>query len=152
MEPQKKTILIVDDEEIVLELLSSFLKKYGFNTMLASGGREALDAVKNKVPDLILMDIKMPGMDGYELSRILKENEPTRFVGIIVVTGYDSRENKEKSFECGADDVVGKPLDLDGLIFRIRTWFELEKTQSEIERLVKYGYMVNKYSEGEMSK
>jgi len=145
MDSEKKTITIVDDEEVILDLLNSVLKRHGFNTILAANGREALDAIKNRIPDLVLLDIKMPLMDGHALSKALKEIDSTKSVGIIVITGYDSRENREKSIECGADDVIGKPLDLDELIFRIKTWLNLRDTKSETERIVKYAYMINKY-------
>lgn len=145
MDSEKKTILIVDDEKIILDLLNSVLKKHGFDTILASNGREALDAIKNRIPDLVLLDIKMPFMDGHTFSKALKQIDSTRSVGIIVITGYDSRENREKSIEYGADDVIGKPLDLDALVFRIKTWLKLRDTKSETERIVKYAYMINKY-------
>lgn len=145
MDSEKKTILIVDDEKIILDLLNPVLKKHGFNTILAANGREALDAIKNKIPDLVLLDIKMPLMDGYTFSKALKAVDSTRSVGIIVITGYNSRENREKSIEYGADDVIGKPLDLDELMFRIKTWLNLRETKSETERIVKYAYMINKY-------
>ncbi len=145
MNVQKRTILIVDDEEVILNLLHSVLSKHGFDTILASNGQQALDLVKNKIPDLILLDIEMPIMDGYTLCKMLKELDSTKSVGIFMMTGCQREQGRERLVEYGVDDFLGKPLDMQEVIFRVKTWLQLKQSVSAPERFIKYSYKVNNY-------
>lgn len=113
-------ILVVDDEPINVELLEAYLAgKY--NILTAYNGKEALDKVKSEHPDLILLDIMMPGINGYEVCRILKSDIRTQFIPIIMVTALSQRDDRIKSIEAGADEFLTKPVDKVELMARVKS-------------------------------
>ncbi len=101
-------ILIVDDEEIIVRLLSMSLKSDGYDTVSAYSGEEGLEIFKSQNPDLIITDIKMPGMDGLELLKTIKEIDPDKEV--IIVTGHGDIDSTIKAFQHGASDFINKPV------------------------------------------
>jgi DNA-binding NtrC family response regulator len=106
---EMKTILIVDDERDFCTLLSDSLSLEGYRVLTAQNGRKALERVAKETPDLVLMDIKMPGMNGIEvLERIKKVKEETP---VIILTAYGTLETARKAMKLGADDYVTKPVD-----------------------------------------
>jgi len=108
--PNDRKILIVDDDPQVRRMLATILSKEGFETETASDGFEAgVKAVRFK-PGLIVLDLFMPGMDGFETCRRLKADTETRKMKILIVTGFDSRENKARIMEAGADGFMAKPI------------------------------------------
>ncbi|PID84828.1 MAG: hypothetical protein CSA11_10985 [Chloroflexi bacterium] len=113
------TILVVDDTETNLKILSSLLKHHGFQVMLAENGRLALEIAQNKEPDLILLDVMMPIMDGFEACRKLKANEKTQNIPVIFMTALAATEDKLKGFHAGAVDYITKPLSQRELLARI---------------------------------
>jgi len=113
-------ILVVDDEQINVELLEAYLTGE-YNILTAYNGEEALEKVKSEHPDLILLDIMMPGMDGYEVSRILKSDPLTQFIPIVMVTALSERDDRIKGIEVGADEFLTKPVDKVELMARVKS-------------------------------
>jgi len=122
----KKKILIVDDDLEMLNLYQAVLKNV-FETILATNGREAVDMAGTQLPDLILMDIMLPEMDGLEATRLIRENPKTRSIPILAVTALSSRKDKEKCLQSGCDDYLSKPF----------TQFTRLQLFSRIEKLLK---------------
>lgn len=143
-ENTKPLILIVDDVSRNLKLLASILYEKEYEIAMADSGKEALRILEEISPDLILLDIMMPGMDGYEVCGELKKNERTASIPVIFLTAKHENENIIKGFECGAADYVTKPFNSKELLSRVKTHIKL-KIKSEnlkclnedLERIVK---------------
>ncbi len=118
---KKPVILIVDDEARNLRLMEALLTPEGYNIAKAANGREALDRVMETSPDVILMDVMMPVMDGFETTRLLKQDAETRSIPIVMVTALQDIHNRIKALEAGADDFLSKPVDKLELRTRIQT-------------------------------
>ena len=114
-------ILLVDDEPDNLELLAIILAHEGFLPVTASSGGEALDAVAKDAPDLVLLDVMMPVMDGFEVLRRLKADHATRGIPVIMLTAMDQPAAQKVARSAGAADFIGKPLDRADLCARVRT-------------------------------
>jgi two-component system cell cycle response regulator len=108
--PPASTVLIVDDNVQNLELLEAYLEVPGITTLRAGGGREALDLVAARRPDLILLDIMMPRMSGFEVCKILKSDPATRDIPIVVVTALSEVSDQERASDLGADDFITQPV------------------------------------------
>lgn len=130
MNEQKQTILIVDDNIDTVELLRKRLRAEGYNALEAYDGEEALKKVYEKIPDLIVLDVMMPKMNGYEVCKRLKTDEKTKFIPVIMLTAKSDVESKVKGFDIGADDYVPKPFDYRELLARVRSLL-LRKEASE---------------------
>lgn len=116
--PRNK-ILIVDDDQSVQKVLQQLLTVSGYQTEIAGGGFEAGVKVAQFVPDLVILDLIMPGMDGFEVCRLLKNDPTISRVKILGLTGYDTEENREKIMNAGADDLLLKPVAHEILISHI---------------------------------
>src|ERR671924_1259333 len=127
MVPPSK-ILIVDDEPFNVDYLAQELQDLGYVTASASDGREALEKVATDAPDLILLDIMMPIMDGLTVCRILKGNDETRLIPIVIMTALDGIDDRIKGIEAGADDFLTKPVNQRELLARIQTALQLKHT------------------------
>ena len=119
-------ILIVDDEPFNIDYLEQELEDLGYRTVSAANGREALQKVKIDPPDLILLDVMMPVMDGLTLCRLLKEDEETRLIPIVIMTALDRIEDRIAGIKAGADDFLTKPVDERELLARIETTLKLK--------------------------
>jgi two-component system alkaline phosphatase synthesis response regulator PhoP len=117
----KKHILVVEDEEDILDLIHYNLTREGFRATCASSGEEALRLVEREPPDLIILDLMLPGIDGLEFCRTLKGNPETRDVAIIMVTAKGEEADVVAGLELGADDYVTKPFSPRILVARVRT-------------------------------
>jgi len=117
----KATILIVDDEPANVDLLEQELADAGYLTLPASSGEVAIDICLKEKPDLILLDVMMRGIDGYETCRRLKAGEATRAIPVIFLTALGESFEKVRGFGAGAVDYVTKPFDIEELLARIRT-------------------------------
>jgi DNA-binding response OmpR family regulator len=106
----KETILIVEDEKDIVKMLDYNLKKEGFKTLVAHDGEDAIDAANTKHPDLILLDLMLPGMDGLEVCKTLKGESKTALIPIIMLTAKSQESDKVVGLELGADDYVTKPF------------------------------------------
>jgi len=126
-------ILAVDDTPPNLRLLEALLAKDGYEVVTASSGEEALRAIAEKPPDLVLMDILMPGMDGYELTRQIRANPKTRFLPIVLMTASVDQD-KTRALESGADDFVPKPISQHELAVRVRSLLRIKQYHDTIER------------------
>jgi diguanylate cyclase (GGDEF)-like protein len=120
-------ILVVDDEERNRRLLVTMLEAEGYSTSQAADGTQALDMVRSSAPDLVLLDIMMPGIDGYEVARALKADAATRFIPIVMVTALDERSSRLRGLEAGAEEFVGKPVDRHELRIRVRNLLRLKE-------------------------
>ena len=129
-------ILVVDDEIQIRDLLSEFLKQQGYEAVLASAGEEAIELAQRETPHAILLDVRMPGIDGVEVCKRLKAEPKTQYIPIIMVTGY--AENKIAAIEGGADDFVNKPIDLMELALRVKSILRTRYLTDELERAVAY--------------
>lgn len=132
MESSNAHILIVDDIGENLQVLGNILSKEGFETSFALSGKLALSVVEDTLPDLILLDISMPGMDGFEVCRILKKEERTKSIPIIFLTAKTEIDNMVHGFSLGADDYVTKPFNTLELLARVRAHVELKKSRDLI--------------------
>ena len=129
-------ILVADDEQEIRNLLDHFLKGQGYEVVLASDGNEALKLAAEENPQVIILDIKMPGLDGLEVCKQLKENEQTKLIPVIVITGFE--DNKMESLNIGADDFVNKPFDMAEISSRVRSALRIKHLTNELERAVAY--------------
>jgi two-component system cell cycle response regulator len=126
-------ILIVDDHEDNVELLKARLESWGYGTESAGDGEEALQKVESAPPDLILLDVMMPKIDGIEVARRVKSNENLPFIPIIMQTALDATENKVEGLEAGADDYITKPIDFAELRARLTSMLRIKRLQEELE-------------------
>ncbi len=114
-------ILVVDDEPDIVNIVERILKKHGFETIGAYGGEETLNILKKEKPDLILLDIMMPGMDGWETARRIKENPETKDIPIVFLTVRGEEEDQEKSFAYSkANAHITKPIIEEKLVATIK--------------------------------
>jgi diguanylate cyclase (GGDEF)-like protein len=126
-------ILIVDDHEDNIELLRARLESWGFTTESAMDGMEALRKVEDTPPDLILLDVMMPKIDGMEVARRVKSNTNLPFIPIIMQTALDTTEDKVEGLEAGADDYITKPIEFPELKARLRSMLRIKRLQEELE-------------------
>ena len=120
---RRSSILIVDDERDNRELLEIILTHEGFEVASVGSGLEAIASVALHAPDLILLDLMMPGMNGYQVAAKLKANEATRKIAIIMVSALGGRDVRTLALEAGADDLYAKPMDSAELCKRLRSHF-----------------------------
>ncbi len=130
-------ILIVDDQKSFLRIMEQGLVKYGFNVISANSGKECLELAKKHKPGVILLDVMMPKMNGFETCRELKHYKKTKDIPVIIVTGQDNENNVLEGFDCGADDYVTKPFSIKILIARIKA--VLKRTRRHIVDLIIIG-------------
>lgn len=129
-------ILVVDDEPLILKLMASILDKHGYQVTTATDGREALTRITADPPDLVLMDISMPNVDGFEALERIKTTEEWARIPVIMLTGaHLDRQSRMRSLELGADDFLSKPFDEEELVVRIRNHTRLKMLcEVEIEK------------------
>src|SRR2546422_2852173 len=151
------TILVVDDDPQVRKVLTVFLEDEGYATITASNGSEALAVVKCEDPDLIILDVDMPEMDGFEVCRRLKEDERTALIPVTMLTGLDDRLARRRGIEAGADDFLSKPFDHSTLRARLRTQLRLKRMTDQLERtemvifsMARWVEMKDHYTEGHL--
>jgi CheY-like chemotaxis protein len=120
------TILVVDDDEFNCKLLMKQLAVEGYAVRIATSGEEALAAVKEQLPDLILLDVMMPGIDGFEVARRLKADSLTRCIPIVMVTALEDHESRLKGFEAGAEEFLSKPVCRAELQMRVKSLLKVK--------------------------
>lgn len=132
-----KRLLIVDDEPKLLRAVAVDLQGEGYDVATARSGAEALVSVAQRLPDLIVSDIRMPGMDGYELARRLRRNQSTALVPIVFLTAKDQTKDRIEGFRTGVDAYLTKPFEPDELVAVIASILtRVERTHSQIARIV----------------
>ncbi|MBT6339670.1 MAG: response regulator, partial [Desulfobacula sp.] len=128
-------ILVVDDEARNLRMMEAMLISKGYDAVLVESGKQAIDIIKTCLPDVILLDVMMPGMNGFEVAQVLKANNETCHIPIVMVTSLYDVEDRVKAFEAGADDFLSKPVDKTELIARVRS---LIKVKAFHDHLINY--------------
>ena len=109
-------ILIVEDDRLSMTLLSDFLNAHGFKILKTSEGLEAINLARDEHPDLILMDIRLPGISGFEVTRLLKQDNRTKVIPIIAVTAFATPGDEKKALESGCAAYITKPVKVDELL------------------------------------
>jgi two-component system cell cycle response regulator len=130
-----KPILVVDDNKITTKLLKRYLESNGYEVMVAHDGIECLEAVKEKKPYAIVLDVMMPRMDGYETVKNLKQNESDKDIPVVIVTALNDTANQLKSIEAGADDFLSKPIEEKLLVAKVKLLSDLHIAQKKVSAL-----------------
>jgi len=128
-------ILVVDDQRTNAEMVSGLLRNLGYDVEVALSGDEALEMVRAKAPDLMITDILMPGVDGYEVCRQLRANPATALLPVILVTSAEPQTERVKGIEAGADDFLAKPVNWAELFGRVKRLLHVKALQDEIKEL-----------------
>ena len=124
---KRAEILVVDDHEDFLHFMTQILSMHGWSVISSSNARDALDKLRYIRPSLILMDMRMPGMDGFELTRTLKSNPAYRDILILAVTGLDTPANRKLCLEAGCDDFISKPFRVPALHNRMMRLLSIDE-------------------------
>lgn len=132
MEQQPK-ILIVDDNKVNVELLRTQLKHYKYDLETAYDGEEALDKIQKSHPDLVLLDLMMPKISGFEICKAIKRNKDTQFIPVIVITALQELDDKLKAIELGADDFLVKPINRLELVTRIKSLLHMKFLHDDLD-------------------
>jgi len=127
-------ILLVDDNEQNLELLEAYLEELGGRIRVARNGKEAVDAAAAEDPDIILLDVMMPVMSGFQACSKLKGDPKTRDIPIIMVTALNEVGDVERAVECGADDFLTKPVNKLELLTRVRSLIRVRRLKRDLDR------------------
>jgi len=131
-EPYEK-ILMVDDDALVTEVIGTVLRSHGFRFESAPDGLEGMRKARDLHPDLIFLDISMPGMDGFQTCRSLKEDPATRKIPVVMLTAYADRDSRIKALEAGANDFLTKPVDNTELVVRANNLLKTKRYQDSLE-------------------
>jgi len=134
MKSKHKTILTVDDTPANIRLLTHYLEKQGYEVITAEDGFEGFKAAIQYHPDLVLLDIMMPGTDGYEVCELLKAEEETKDIPVVFLTAKADVEDKVKGYELGAVDYITKPFNLVEIATRVQTQLDLKDLQEQCQR------------------
>jgi adenylate cyclase len=126
-------ILVVDDTPANVKLLSDLLTYKGYEVVTATSGAEALEKVETGQPDLVLLDVLMPGMNGYEVCRAIRRNPTTEILPIVMVTSLDPAEERIIGLEAGADDFLAKPVDEQELLVRVRSLLRIKELYDTVQ-------------------
>ncbi|RJP48973.1 MAG: response regulator [Anaerolineaceae bacterium] len=118
----KGRILIVEDNMDTYELVHFILKKNGYDTFLAMNGRDGVNAASKQKPDLIIMDLSMPEMDGWTATRLIKKNDQTSSIPLIALTAHALPGDRQRAMDSGCDDYIAKPMDLLELVEAVERW------------------------------
>ena len=125
--PEKTKVLLVEDNEFNRDMLSRRLKRRGYEVIEAGDGEHAIRLAGSQTPDLILMDINLPGMDGWEATRRLKQRPETAAIPIIALTAHAMSGDREKTIGAGCDEYETKPLNFEGLLTKMETLLAARK-------------------------
>ena len=143
----QSTVLIVDDNPQNVELLQAFLESLPVRIITAADGVEALEKIEEQNPDLILLDIMMPRMSGFQVCRKIKADNKTRDIQVLMVTALNELGDIEQATECGTDDFVSKPVNKFELLTRVKSLLRVRHLKSELERALTYLHEVEQEEE-----
>src|SRR5207245_2198003 len=128
--PQR--ILVVDDMPVNVKLLADLLTVKGYTVVTAASGAEALVKVEKEQPGLVLLDVMMPGMSGYDVCRKIRENPATAMLPVVMVTALDPAQERVKGIEAGADDFLTKPINQPELLARVKSLLRIKLLHDEL--------------------
>jgi DNA-binding response OmpR family regulator len=131
-------ILIADDSQANAELLEAHLDGTGFDTRIAANGEETLTAARGWNPDVVLLDVMMPKLSGFEVCQQLRAAAGTKDVGVLMVTALDQPSDVEKAVDAGADDFLTKPINKAELLLRVRALLESRAEPTAVDRALAY--------------
>jgi two-component system cell cycle response regulator len=146
--PLPGTLLIVDDERGGREALEGLLLNQGYRLAFASGGQEAVDLISELLPDLILLDVMMPGMDGFAVCRHLRSQPMTAEIPVLLVTALDDRETRLEGISAGADDFISKPYDRAELRLRVKTIMRIGRYRRLLTQRARFNSVVESAANG----
>ncbi len=135
---KKPVVLVVDDNLQNLELIMAYLEDVDCQTVSASSGMEALDIIANQIPDLVLLDVMMPRISGFEVCRRIKNDPHTAHIPVIMVTALNELADIEKAINSGTDDFLSKPVNKWELITRVKTMLKLKHLTDRLEKTLAY--------------
>lgn len=138
----KKLILVVDDEKDILKLLQYNLEREGYQVLCAKTGEEGLETVRSKRPDLLILDIMMPGIDGLEVCKILRANKDSKNIPILMLTAKSSEVDQVLGLELGATDYISKPFSVKVLLARVKNIFRNQEIKKDEIPLIRAGELV----------
>ena len=127
-------VLVVDDTPHNVKLLADLLGVKGYGVATATNGEEALEKIESESPDLVLLDIMMPGLSGYDVCRRLRADPRTALLPVVLVTSLDAQQERIKGIEAGADDFLGKPINQPELFARVRSLLRIKTLQDEVRK------------------
>jgi DNA-binding response OmpR family regulator len=130
----KATVLIVDDEWMNREILQAHLENAGYRALTANSGQKALELIASQPVDLVMLDVRMPGMSGYEVCAQLKAGESTRTIPVLLMTGLDGDDSKQEALQSGVDDFLMKPFDILTMLARIRSLLRIKQLSDILAR------------------
>jgi len=136
---ETKSVLIIEDEKDIVDLIAYHLKQAGFSVIAALDGPSGLERAKKERPDLIILDLMLPGMDGKDVCRTLKSNSPTQSIPILMLTAKTEEVDRVIGFELGADDYVTKPFSPRELILRVKAILRRKEVGPEAEKTIQIG-------------
>ncbi|HML74602.1 MAG TPA: response regulator [Anaerohalosphaeraceae bacterium] len=135
---KKPVVLVVDDNLQNLELIMAYLEDVDCQTVSASSGMEALDIISSQIPDLVLLDVMMPRISGFEVCRRIKNDPKTAHIPVIMVTALNELADIEKAINSGTDDFLSKPVNKWELITRVKTMLKLKHLTDRLEKTLAY--------------
>ncbi len=135
----KRSILVIDDEKDILKLLQYNLEKEGYEVSTSASGEEGLTAAQSRKPDLILLDLMLPGMDGLEVAKLLKADSRTKPIPILMLTAKSSEIDQVVGLELGASDYVAKPFSVKVLLARVKNIFRQAEVRKNAPAALKVG-------------
>ncbi|MFQ3649029.1 MAG: response regulator [Gemmataceae bacterium] len=138
MDATPARILIAEDTPQAAELLELYLSEAGYDTAIASDGEETMRRLKEYRPDLVLLDVMMPRLSGFEVCKRLRSDPATREIGVIMVTALDQQTDIDRAVEAGTDDFLSKPINKEELFKRVRALLQSRRQSSELDRALAY--------------
>ena len=132
-------ILVVDDEESLAEFVGRALRQQGYMTVCAFDGDSALSLIYEELPDLVILDLMLPLMDGWEICRRVKSDSETKHIPILMLTARSSAEDVVQGLDLGADDYMRKPFPLDELLARVRVLLRRTQQQADVRKVIENG-------------
>ncbi|MBP8604795.1 MAG: response regulator [Phycisphaerae bacterium] len=135
---RKPRVLVVDDNIQNLELILAYLEDVECETLSAEGGQQALDIIYNDPPDLVLLDVMMPKISGFEVCKRIKNNPKTSDIPVIMITALNEMGDIERAINSGTDDFLSKPINKWELLTRVKTMLKLKHLTDKLERTLAY--------------
>ena len=145
---KKQVILCVDDDKRNLELLDALLSPLGYDLQFSGSGEEAFKQIQQEVPDLILLDVMMPLLSGFEVLERLRSEERTKLIPVVLLTALNAKEDRIKGMEAGCDDFISKPFDKSELIARVRSLLKISYYRRSLDEKGKFEAVIQELKEG----